>query len=181
MITISIADINKKNQHEHAYKLLRECLAPLSVDFNENYPICENKNGKPFLADNPNLKFNISHSDGIAACVVSHRECGIDCEKVGEYHPKAAKRIFSENEIKMIESAPEDERGLLFFRVWTLKEAYAKALGVGISFPLNTVEFIIKDGKVKTNIKEYRFKQCVLKNGDYVVSLCEKRKKKEIA
>ncbi len=171
MIMISIADIPNKKQHEHAHSLLRECLKHLDIDYSGDIKISKNKYGKPSLTEYPEIKYNISHADGICACIVSEKECGIDCESVRSYRPNVMKRAFSESEINMIEKAHESERNLLFFRLWTLKEAYIKAIGIGLSYPLKNAVFDFSDNEIITEIPDYDFRQYILKGGKYVVSI----------
>ncbi len=167
-------DIPKKMQHDHAYKLLRECLKTRNIAYSEDLRIEKGKYGKPYLAEYPDVRYNISHAESIAACIVSDSECGIDCEKVNKLREGVLRRAFSEKEREMISSAEEDERDLLFFRLWTLKESYIKAIGTGLSYPLETAEFLLNSGKFHTNIKGWHFRQYILRENKYVVSICEK-------
>ncbi|MBQ6251767.1 4'-phosphopantetheinyl transferase superfamily protein [Ruminococcus sp.] len=173
MLMISIRGMDKKELHTHAHRLLRECLRPLGIDYGEDTPVTKGKMGKPSLADRPDIHYNLSHAKGIAACIVSEQECGIDCEKVRERRPNVMKRAFSANERQMVESASAEERDLLFFRLWTLKEAYVKALGTGISYPMDKAEFSFRGGEIVTDIKDCRFRQYIISGGKYVVSVCE--------
>ncbi len=174
MLIISLKKIPKSGQHEYAHKLLRECLKPFGIDYTENTPIAKSEHGKPSLAEYPHIHYNVTHSDGITACISACKECGIDAERVRDYRPNVIKRAFSESEKALIEKAPDEEKNLLFFRLWTLKEAYVKALGIGVSYPLNTAEFSFDGGEIRTNIKGYSFKQYLLGGGAFVVSVCEK-------
>lgn len=174
MLMVSIMDVEKKTQHTHAHALLRECLKHRNIEYNSPDLIAKGEYGKPYLAEYPHIKFNLSHADGIAACIVSDRECGIDCEMVRKYRPNVMKRAFSEREAELVESSGQSERDLLFFRLWTLKEAYVKALGTGISYPMNTAEFLFEDKRIITNIVGYSFRQYIVGDGKYVVSVCEK-------
>lgn len=173
MLIISIKDIPKSEQHTHAHNLLRECLKPLNIAYCSDTSITKNKYGKPSLTEYPDIKYNISHADGISACMVSEHECGIDCENVREYRPNVMKRAFSDEEKNMIDSAPENQKNLLFFRLWTLKEAYIKAIGMGLSFPMKQANFSFDDNKISSNISDCRFKQYILNNGKFVISICE--------
>lgn len=173
MLMISIKDIPKKEQHTHAHNLLRECLKLFNIDYSESTATEKNRYGKPSLTDFPDIKYNLSHADGISVCIISDVECGIDCENVREYRPNVLKRAFSDDERNMILSVPENQRDLLFFRLWTLKESYIKAIGTGLSFPLNEVNFSFADNKIISNIKDHRFKQYILKDKKYIVSICE--------
>ena len=127
MLMISLFQLDKKNQHFHAHKLLGECLKPYNIAYCEDM-LVRSEHGKPALREYPDIRFNLSHADGIAACIVSEHECGIDCERVREYRPNVARRVFTPEELAVFEYAPECERDLLFFRLWTLKEAFVKAV-----------------------------------------------------
>ncbi len=174
MIAVSLIDIDKKNQHSHAHRLLRECLKKRNVEYSSSELIAKGEYGKPYLKESPQIKFNLSHADGIAACIVSDRECGIDCERVRAYRPNVMKRAFSPKEAELVEASEQSERDLMFFRLWTLKEAYVKTLGTGISYPLNTAEFLFEDNRIITDIAGYKFRQYIIGGGEYVVSVCEK-------
>ncbi len=174
MLIISMKELPKSEQHSHAHKLLREALKPFGVDYNENTPLTFGELGKPSLTEYPEIRYNLSHSDGIAACIVGPDECGIDAEKVRDYRPNVVKRVFSDSERAMIDAVDSsEEKNLLFFRLWTLKESYVKAIGIGVSYPMKTVEFSFDGNKISSNIKDYSFKQYILKNGKFIVSTCE--------
>ena len=55
MLMISIREMDKKELHTHAHRLLRECLRPLGVDYGEDTPVTKGKMGKPSLADRPDI------------------------------------------------------------------------------------------------------------------------------
>ena len=84
------------------------------------------------------------------------------------------KRAFSPKEAELVEASEQSERDLMFFRLWTLKEAYVKTLGTGISYPLDTAEFLFEDNRIITDIAGYKFRQYIIGGGEYVVSVCEK-------
>ncbi len=92
--------------------------------------------GKPQLIDYPNLQFNLAHSNGRALIVVSETAVvGVDLEKVRSV-PKLlalAKRFFKSSEYETILALPESLQSEQFFAYWTCKEAYLKAIGVGLS------------------------------------------------
>jgi len=93
--------------------------------------------GKPFLeADDGGLRFNVSHSNGIAAIAVSlNREVGVDIEFVDRNFDVAgvAPNVFSSAEVSRISSLPVDLQAETFFSGWTRKEAFLKAMGDGLS------------------------------------------------
>ncbi|VEP18946.1 4'-phosphopantetheinyl transferase HetI [Hyella patelloides LEGE 07179] len=98
--------------------------------------------GKPKLA-NSNLQFNISHSQDIALyAFTNHQLIGIDVEYLRsnvECH-KIAQRFFTSAESQLITSLSKEKQTQTFFHLWTVKEAYLKAIGEGLVGGLETVE-----------------------------------------
>lgn len=173
MLMISMTNTDKKQLHSYAHKMLREALKLRNVNYTEYTPIIKNDMGKPSLAERPDIHYNLSHAEGIAACMISDYECGIDCEKVRDFRPNVIKRVFSENEKKMFEDTPDSEKALLFFKLWTLKEAYVKAIGIGISYPMDKAEFSFSENGITSNIDGCRFRQYIIGKKRFVVSICE--------
>jgi 4'-phosphopantetheinyl transferase len=106
----------------------------------------ENAFGKPRLADHPSVHFSLSHSGDRAVLAASEqREIGIDIERVRPLdHLDLARRYFHPNEASAIEGVKAPgEQLLAFFRIWTLKEAVVKAIGKGLSIPLDTFDVSI--------------------------------------
>lgn len=171
MIAVSLINLDKKEQHGHTRRLLRECLKPFGADYVESAALAKGEYGKPYLAEHPEIHFNLSHGDGIAACIVGGRECGIDCERIRPFRSGVIKRVFSEREKEVFWAIPDEQKDTAFFRLWTLKEAYIKAIGMGLSFPMNEAEFILSGDGFTTNIKGYRFRQYIIRE-KFVVSVC---------
>ncbi len=173
MLLISMMEMEKSQHHVHAHNLLRECLKTYYIEYNENTRLSFGEMGKPSLADYDEIHFNLSHADGIAACFVTNRECGVDCEKVRQYRPNVVKRSFSESEKRLMEKTPESERDIMFFRLWTLKESFVKTIGTGISYPLSEVSFSFSGDNIICNKTNFSFRQYIAKNGKYVISTCK--------
>lgn len=100
-------------------------------------------NGKPELAlphDPRILRFNVSNSHGLALIAVgSGNAVGIDIEKVRPMPDllDIARRFFSTREVQALLAVSEDKRQEAFFACWTRKEAFLKATGIGLSYPLS--------------------------------------------
>ncbi|MFY9223686.1 MAG: 4'-phosphopantetheinyl transferase superfamily protein [Blastocatellia bacterium] len=96
--------------------------------------------GKPKIENSP-FNFNLSNSGDLALCGVTYqKEIGIDVEYLLRELKDAeaiAKRFFSAKESAEFLSLPPEERQLAFFRCWTRKEAYIKAIGDGLSYSLS--------------------------------------------
>ncbi|MBL8298271.1 MAG: 4'-phosphopantetheinyl transferase superfamily protein [Rhodanobacteraceae bacterium] len=99
--------------------------------------------GKPALAD-ASVAFNLSHSGTHAALVLaSGVEVGIDLESPSRPRPHMAlaRRYFCEREAAALAAITDSERENAFLRLWTAKEAVLKALGRGLAFGLDRLEF----------------------------------------
>jgi 4'-phosphopantetheinyl transferase len=94
--------------------------------------------GKPSLLDKPHLDFNKSHSKGLALYAFTHDcEVGVDVEELRELpdFQRIASGFFCPREAQ--ELASVKDTAAAFFRCWTRKEAYIKAVGDGLSIPLD--------------------------------------------
>jgi 4'-phosphopantetheinyl transferase len=102
--------------------------------------------GKPALAagaSDGTLKFNLSHSHDRALYAFARaREIGVDVEQVRDLPDaeRIAARFFSPREQAALRAIPRIERTEAFFRCWTRKEAYVKAVGGGISLSLSSFD-----------------------------------------
>jgi 4'-phosphopantetheinyl transferase len=100
--------------------------------------------GKPSLAGVDALWFSASSREDVAVLAVSQHRVGIDVEVVRPERAdiEVARSLFAPEEAEALESAPAAD----FFRCWTRKEAYVKAIGRGLSFPLES--FAVETGAV---------------------------------
>jgi 4'-phosphopantetheinyl transferase len=92
----------------------------------------------------PELRFNLTHTRDLAACVVTATaDCGIDVEEIERpLKPlRIAEHSFSPEEFRDLRNRPLPELRERFFAYWTLKEAYYKARGSGIPFRLGGARF----------------------------------------
>ncbi len=104
--------------------------------------------GKPELAHDKRMQFNMSHSGLLAMVAVSLIEpVGIDVEDLRREvdHFAIASAAFSRAENGSLHSASPAERIELFFRTWVKKEAYLKARGVGLSSDPSKLEISVPD------------------------------------
>ncbi len=102
-----------------------------------------NEYGKPSISDDQNdraLNFNLSHSaELILYAVTRGRSVGVDIEYIREDSAtiEIAEHVFSEDEVAALKSLPTDQRTIGFFNSWSRKEAFIKAKGMGVSYPLD--------------------------------------------
>jgi 4'-phosphopantetheinyl transferase len=106
--------------------------------------------GKPYLADYPDLYFNLSHSGRYAVCGISDREIGVDIQEEQTVEDRLAERFFTAGEYEELRKLDNDrERKRLFFRLWTVKESYMKLNGKGLSQGLDSFRIDWGKGRVE--------------------------------
>jgi 4'-phosphopantetheinyl transferase len=104
--------------------------------------------GRPFIAAPAavcgSLCFNISHTRGLTVCAVTGgRNVGIDVENRsrGQVSLSLADRFFASAESSALRQLPAQSQRDAFFELWTLKESYIKAIGLGLHMPLDEFAF----------------------------------------
>jgi 4'-phosphopantetheinyl transferase len=103
--------------------------------------------GKPEIiraAASPPLRFNLSHTRGlVAAAVTLENDVGIDVEVMdaARLTLDLASHYFAASEMEHLRRVPIDQRPEVIFAFWTLKEAYIKAVGRGLSLSLDAFSY----------------------------------------
>jgi 4'-phosphopantetheinyl transferase len=103
--------------------------------------------GRPTLdPSHSSLCFNIAHSGNWVVMAVGHDiEIGVDIEYCRRPAPlEFADFYFAKSEASDLGQLSANERPLRFFELWTLKESYIKARGLGLSIPLNSFAFDLR-------------------------------------
>jgi len=112
-----------------------------------------NQYGKPFLVSphgNNEIQFNLSHSRNMVLIAVARQiAVGIDVEyirRVSDAH-EIVDRFFSTHERRFLFSLSPTDFNEAFFACWTLKEAFAKGIGKGLSYPLDKLRVMFSNGR----------------------------------
>lgn len=124
-------------------------------------------NGKPYLKNGAH--FNISHSGKYVIAAFGDDEIGIDIEIIDEIDTYALSQYFHQDEKEYVSSSINEKEA--FFRIWTRKEAYLKARGIGIVNGLNNENCLnnsISDCET-WHIKTVEF------HPQYALALCSKQ------
>lgn len=127
-----------KDRHSYlvSHALLRYSLSLYADIPASKWEFAKSEHGKPALvlpAAMPAISFNLTHTEGLAACVVAlDMACGIDAENRNRKSRLAAvaNRMFADEETELLRKQDMQRH---FFYYWTLREAYVKALGSGLS------------------------------------------------
>ncbi len=118
-----------------AEALLIRALGQLPPGAEPPLDIIAGENGKPFLQGSP-LSFSLSHSGNLALCAVSSGPVGADIQVLRRCNERLVSRFFTPDEREHIFSSAD--RDGAFTEIWALKESYVKALGAGLSMPLDS-------------------------------------------
>jgi 4'-phosphopantetheinyl transferase len=115
----------------------------------------EGPHGRPEVAEPATaLRFNLSHSAGLIVCALAMgREVGVDVEHLARppVDRKMIRRYFSPAEAADVEAQGPDRWQDRFLVYWTLKEAYLKARGLGVSVPLSEITFELDDDRARVH------------------------------
>ena len=142
--------------------VLRTLLAHYCQRPAEQIEILLGEHGKPYLADHA-LTFNLSHSGEYALFAFSVTRdilLGIDIERMlARDILSIAKRFFAADECAQLLRLPLVEQEAAFFRVWAQKEAFIKAIGHGLSYPLKNVSTAVTGVAALHNITDITYQK----------------------
>jgi 4'-phosphopantetheinyl transferase len=133
--------------------------------------------GKPRLADgfsHLNLRFNLSHSESLVVLALSEGvDLGVDVECIHRrvFNMALAKRYFAKAELADLMRLTEQQQIKRIAQLWTLKESYLKANGLGVRMPLAKLQFYFEGGDGLSVIVSPSWVQSLPAEGDSFVSL----------
>lgn len=137
---------HKKNEFLFGKLLTRWVLSRYHDREPRAWTFTEAVRGKPDAVDAGGLRFNLSHTKGLLAVAITRdHEVGIDVEEVERRDDGVAERFFAPEEAQLVRETPRASRDRMFARFWTLKEAYIKAHGDGLTIPLASFRFLLSD------------------------------------
>jgi 4'-phosphopantetheinyl transferase len=128
---------------------------------NRDLSFAANGYGKPYLQHHPDFHFNISHTRSAVAVASSDGEIGVDIERISAANIKISEQFFAPAERDFVLQSADKDRA--FYQIWTIKEAYIKQLGKGLSVPLTSFNVLDDEIRILT--------QTVEKSG-YIISIC---------
>jgi 4'-phosphopantetheinyl transferase len=131
--------------------------------------------GKPTLKSDPAFQFNVSHSGQWIVCAVDTTQVGIDIEQLSAIDLSVSEAFFSRSEhMDILRSVNPEQK---FIELWTLKEAYLKLIGMGLSHPLDSfsIRFSV-DGHISIEeegsiLTQTHFRQYDIAGG-YKMAVC---------
>jgi 4'-phosphopantetheinyl transferase len=126
--------------------ILGQCLGIASPAIS----FCYGAHGKPSIENWQGIRFNIAHSEDFIVCALgADRELGVDIEYIQPMKDmeRVAEQFFCTAEYQQLRAVPEKLRTKAFFDCWTRKEAFVKAVGDGLSYPLNMFQVTLQPGQ----------------------------------
>ncbi|NPC72615.1 4'-phosphopantetheinyl transferase superfamily protein [Corallococcus exiguus] len=142
-----------QRQYLVSHALVRLTLSRYAPVAPEAWRFVPNEYGRPAIVgpEGQWLRFNLSHTDGMALVAVG-RDVDLgadieDAERPGET-VEIADHYFAKTEVQALRSLPKERQRERFFEYWTLKEAYIKARGAGLSLPLDQFGFDLVPGQM---------------------------------
>jgi 4'-phosphopantetheinyl transferase len=162
--------------------LIRHIIIEITGLKNKEISFNTSELGKPYLENCEQFHFNLSHSGDWIVCVIDENPVGIDIEQIKPIDLKISKRFFSKEEHTNLVNTKDTNKFDYFYTLWTLKESYIKAIGKGLSVPLNSFTFKLSscnEIQVKVESKTIRniyFKKYVIED-NYIMAVCAYNKK----
>lgn len=162
-----------------AGQLLNHALTQQGLPSDDKH-IVQNRFGKPMFKADGLGYFNLSHSGSWVVCAVDKQMVGIDVEQCRTDIDFEVMSLFSRAEQIYINNGSDKNKLTRFYRIWTLKESYLKALGVGVSQPLNSFTIHVLDGNhacIEINQQrqtDWYFYYCDL-DASHVCAICAKQ------
>ncbi len=183
MIYYKTYDFNPENPVSKSEKIiekqLRDYVLERSLELAtgkkfHNFEVSYNKYGKPTV--NSDIHFSISHTRGFVCCAVCDVEVGVDAEYIRPVNTALINKICNTEEKQALLSGRNGYSE--FFKYWTLKESYIKMIGMGLSFPMNKINFTFHNNNIVSNAENASFDATII-NG-VAVALCQNKSKCKI-
>jgi len=147
------ADLRSRKKHASAVgdTLVRRVLSQYAAVAPEDWSFAAGEHGRPRAIGHAgdalgDLDFNLSHDSALALVGVARGTVGVDVEAITTPAPLEVAEFFAPSEARALASLPPAEQPRRFFETWVLKEAYAKARGLGLRLALDGFAFEFGDG-----------------------------------
>jgi len=145
-----------RSQYIAARALIRTALSRYAAPRPSDWRFTSGPFGRPTISIplvKPSIYFNLSHTDGLIVCAVSvaHEAVGIDVERRDRacMCMELSDVAFSQDELCVLEGLPHHERALECLVRWTLKESYAKAIGIGLRASFDRMSFELTGSDIR--------------------------------
>ncbi|MBO5550545.1 MAG: 4'-phosphopantetheinyl transferase superfamily protein [Lachnospiraceae bacterium] len=140
----------------------------------EDITVSKTDKGKPYISGKEGYEFNLSHSGDLIALAVDDRPVGIDVEQIKDKNWEIFHRYLTDAEMSMIKGA--DNPAGRFYEVWTIREAFSKEEGLGLSildeeFKVDYDKRIVTYDNKSLHFRTERYST----SDEYRISLCSRK------
>lgn len=115
-----------------------------------------NEWGRPELSPRSPIRFNVTHTEGLIALLLSDQhEVGVDTERISRA-PRLlalAPNVFAPRELSDLAALPDEQRAQRALTLWTLKESYIKARGMGLALALDGFAFTFGEQGIRLEVE----------------------------
>ena len=160
----------KKTESQNGLKLLKIAINDI---YGISLPEIEREaHGKPYFPTRSDIFFNISHSGDYAAAAVCTYPVGVDIQVMRPAKDALIRKLCRGAELDYVMTSQDRSRA--FIHLWALKESYIKAIGLGMSFPMNEINFDIRgfSGSLTGRISNKEGLYLLRDNGDHALAVC---------
>lgn len=166
---LRISTYGSLNRRLEGYSSLRLLKTMLEEKEIFNFEIKRHKSGKPYI-NHTNLFFNLSHAEDYSCCVIADVEVGIDIEKISSKAGKVAKRFLHPEELQnhTLNHFTDEE----LTTIWTVKEAYSKLIGRGLTKRFNSFKVQKQDDFYKIIDSTDKCFAKTFKYNGYIITVC---------
>jgi 4'-phosphopantetheinyl transferase len=131
-----------KEKYVVSHGIMRQLLSSYLACDPQEIQYVQNAYGKPALSSpSSHVHFNLSHSHLLGALAVCSHPIGLDIEYINvlDDYLSLTKHFLSEKESNYFRNLDLSDQQIAFYQAWTIKEAYIKAIGMGLSYPIEQV------------------------------------------
>jgi 4'-phosphopantetheinyl transferase len=169
---LEIGDARSRARFAASRAVLRRAASTVAGGDPEQFEIARQPNGRPYLRGCDQFDVSISHTGAIVVAGVSRLgSIGVDVESASRrvLGPELAERACTDEERARLAALPPAERDRAMIQLWTLKEAYSKALGVGLRLPFRTFGFEIEPDGLSARLIRSAAEDCA--NEEWVLQI----------
>ena len=169
----------KRQEYLATRVMLKTILASTLGIAREEVRFTTNQWGRPELTPVPSLRFNITHTEGLVCLLLSdEHDLGVDTERLARA-PRLlalAPNVFAPRELSDLSALPSDEQAHRALTLWTLKESYIKARGMGLALALDGFAFRFEGGVTRLEVEPRlgddgaRWQFQTLTHGEHLIS-----------
>ncbi len=149
--------------------LIRSKLAEFLETDPNKIEIVKGENGKPYVSNFENIHFSLSHSGEMIMLALDENNIGADTELIKKDNTDIAESFFTNTEYEYISNSENPTKN--FYKIWTMKEAYLKMTGEGLTKGLDN--FDVFDPKINKMLKTYSY------SDKYMTAICSEKWNKE--